>query len=396
MDPDFYAYVCDILARHGSGIPSLVNYDLIKDAELRSGIPEDIAWTVAYSGCQWFCIPGREYCDQDVNALIMLNPFWRALDRGIDEKFDTFEQLYDCVFDEFKKTVEAERVFKDKQLDMLPKVWPEMATSLNCHGPIERGMDMTDARGVDVQNTSCNILAIPNVVDSLFAIKKLVFEEKMYTLQEVKDAVESDWEGKEAMRLRFLNQHKYGNDFEDVDSLMCRFADDIADIMDNVRNNRGQEYRASMFHFMGHSCMDILPATPDGRKAHTSLAHGYNPTPGMNTNGLIATANSVAKINNYKFQGGSLQVELQPKFFDGKENRWEYIKNFSETFFRDGGTQINLNIMDLNALEDAIEHPDDPQYQNIIIKVTGYTSRFVSLNKSFQTEFVGRCNYEGM
>ena len=111
---------------------------------------------------------------------------------------------------------------------------------------------------------------------------------------------------------------------------------------------------------------------------------------------MLATANSVSKIANYKFQGGSLQVELQPKFFDGKENVWEYIKNFSETFFRNGGTQINLNIMDLNALRKAIDNPDDPSYQNIIIKVTGYTARFVSLCKAFQEEFVGRVNYDKM
>lgn len=396
MDPDFYAYVCDVLARHGAGIPSLVNYDLIRDAELRSGIPEDVAWRVAYAGCQWFCIPGMEYCDQDVNAFVMLDPMWRAMDNGIRDGYTDFEQLYQEVLNEFKRTAEAMRVFKDKQYEMLPKVWPEMATSLNCYGPIERGLDMTDARGVDVQYTSANILGIPNVVDSMFAMKKLVFEQKLYTLQEVREATKANWADREVMRQQFLNQDKYGNDLEEVDALMCRFADDIADIMDNVRNNRGQEYRASMFQFMGHSCTDILPATPDGRLRNMPLAHGYNPTAGMNTKGLLATANSVSKIANYKFQGGSLQVELQPKFFDGKENRWEYIKNFSETFFRNGGTQINLNIMDLEALKDAIDHPDDPKYQNIIIKVTGYTSRFTALTRSFQEEFVGRCNYEGM
>lgn len=396
MDPAFYAYVCDVLVRHGAGIPSLVNYDLIRDAELRSGIPADVAWRVAYSGCQWFCIPGMEYCDQDVNALVMLDPMWRAIDRGIEEGYTDFEQLYACVFEEFGKTCEALRVFKDKQYDLLPKVWPEMATSLNCHGPIERGLDMTDARGVDVQFTSTNILGIPNVVDSLFAIKKLVFEQGLYTLKQVREATVANWEDREVMRQQFLHQEKYGNDMDEVDALMARFADDIADTMDNIRNNRGQEYRASMFQFMGHSCVNILPATPDGRFADQPLAHGYNPTAGMNTHGLIATANSVSKIANYKFQGGSLQVELQPKFFDGKENRWEYIKNFSETFFRNGGTQINLNIMDLKALSDAIEHPDNPEYQNIIIKITGYTSRFVTLTETFQREFVGRCNYKGM
>lgn len=396
MDPDFYAYVCDVLTRHGAGIPSLVNYDLIKDAELRSGVPEEYAWNVSYSGCQWFCIPGREYCDQDVNAVVLLDPLWRAIDKGIENGFETFEQLYDCVIDELKRTCEALRIFKDKQYEVLPKVWPEIVTSLNCHGPVERGLDMTDARGVDVQFTSTNILGIPNVVDSLYAIKKLVFEKKLYTLKEVREATSENWKNREIMRQRFLNQDKYGNDIDEVDALYCRLLDSIADIMDNMRNNRGQEYRASLFQFQGHTCTNKLPATPDGRLAEEPLAHGCNPTAGRNTKGLLATANSLAKAANYKFQGGSLQVELQPKFFDGKEDIWKYVRDFSETFFKKGGFQVNLNIMDLKKLREAIDHPEKPEYQNIIVKITGYTTRFISLDKSFQKEFVGRNNYESM
>ena len=115
---------------------------------------------------------------------------------------------------------------------------------------------------------------------------------------------------------------------------------------------------------------------------------------GRNTKGLFATANSCAKVDNKKFLGGSLQIELQPKFFDGKEEIYKYVEDFSKAYFRKNGVQINLNIMDLEQLKDAIIHPDNPEYQNIIVKVTGYTSRFVTLSKSFQEEFVGRNNYE--
>ena len=77
----------------------------------------------------------------------------------------------------------------------------------------------------------------------------------------------------------------------------------------------------------------VIGATPDGRLAQEPLAHGCNPTAGRNTNGLIATAKSMTKVDNVKFQGGSLQIELQPKFFDGKENMSEYIRNFSQAYF---------------------------------------------------------------
>ena len=73
---------------------------------------------------------------------------------------------------------------------------------------------------------------------------------------------------------------------------------------------------------------------------------------------------------------------------------YKYVEEFSKAYFRKNGVQINLNIMDLEELKDAINHPENPDYQNIIVKVTGYTSRFVTLSKSFQEEFVSRNNYE--
>ncbi len=396
MDKEFYGYVCDVLARHGAGIPALVNYDMMRDAELRFGIPEEDAWNVAYSGCQWFCIPGKEYCDQDVNALVLTDPMKRAIQRGIKESVQDFEQFYGLFVDEFKVTVAAMREFKDCQYEALPYVWPEIMTSLNCHGPVERGLDMTASRGVDVQFTSTNILGIPNVADSFFAIKKLVFEEKAYSLKAVWDATQTNWQDNEIMRQRFLNQDKYGNDLDEVDGLYVRITESIADVLDNTLNNRGQCYRASLFQFQGHTCPTVIGATPDGRFAEEPLAHGCNPTAGRNTLGLLATANSLAKVDNAKFQGGSLQIELQPKFFDGREDIGEYIRNFSETYFRQGGVQINMNIMDLHELRKAIGDPDNPEYRNIIIKITGYTSRFVTLAKKFQEEFVERVNYEGI
>ena len=393
MDEKFYSYVCDVLARHGAGIPSLVNYDVIYKTELRSGVTEEDAADVCYSGCQWYCIPGREYCDQDTNAVVLIDPMNRAIDNAIGMSCDSFEQLYAEFEKELKRTCNILREFKDAQYNVIDSVWPEIVTSLNCHTTIERGLDITAHRGVDYQFTSANILGIPNVCDSFFAIKKLVFEKNVYTLEEVRDAVKTNWQNKEPMRQRFLHEHKYGNDYDDVDEMYVRITETIANIMDNMTNNRGQQYRASLFQFQGHTASEIIGATPDGRLSSEPLAHGCNPTVGRNTKGLLATANSCAKADNKKFLGGSLQVELQPKFFDGKNDIYKYVEQFSKAFFEKNGIQINLNIMDLNELKKAIDNPDNPEYWNIIVKVTGYTARFVTLSKSFQKEFVGRENY---
>jgi formate C-acetyltransferase len=393
IDQDLLAYACDVLVRHGASVPTFCNYDLLLDCELRSGVDPEYAWTVAVGGCQWFSIPGREYCDQDVNSIVLLDPMWRTMDRGIEKEPVDFEEFCQMFAEEFKRTVDALKVFKDAQYDVIDKIWPEMASSLSFHGPIEQGIDITGHRGVDVQYTSVNILGIPNVADSLYAMKKLVFEEKVYSLADVRKACAENWKDNEVMRQRFLRQDKYGNDIDEVDNLLVRITDMIADVLDNTYNNRGQQYRASLFQFQGHTAVDSLPATPDGRYATEPLAHGCNPTAGRNTKGLMATANSLAKIHNYKFLGGTLQVELQPRFFDGKEKLSDYVKTFVESFFSKNTFQINLNIIDLEKLKDAIDHPENPEYQNIIIKVTGYTTRFICLAKPFQIEFCGRNNY---
>lgn len=395
INPAFYDYACDVLARHGESIPVLVNYDLMREAELRSGIPEEDAWKVVYSGCQWFCIPGKEFCDQDTNSIYLLQPMKRTISAAIERGIEDFESFYSLFEEELTRTAQALRKFKNIQYEMLGDLWPEMYTSMNSHGPIERGLDMVAPRGVDYQYTSVNILGIPNVADSFYAIQQLVFKRKMYTLAQVQEATDANWSGREPMRQRFLNQDKFGNDLDGVDELLVRITESLAAILGSMVNLRGQEFRASLFHFQGH-VEPTTGATPDGRLAQEYLAHGINPQVGRNTKGLLATANSIAKIDQRKFQGGTMQVELQPKFFDGKEEIWKYVRDFSDVFFRKGGIQINLNIMDLQKLRDAMEHPENPDYQNIIVRVTGYASRFICLSRIYQKEFVERMNYEGL
>ena len=392
----FYDYACDVLARHGESIPVLVNYDLMREAELRSGIPEEDAWKVVYSGCQWFCIPGKEFCDQDVNSLILIAPMKRTIAVAIAHEIEDFETFYALFEEELTKTARALCELKNSQYELLGDLWPEMFTSMNSHGPIERGIDMVAARGVDYQYTSVNILGIPNVADAFHAIKKLVFEKKKYTLAEVKEATETNWKGREPMRQRFLNQDKFGNDLDEVDALFVRITESLAKVLGSMVNLRGQEFRASLFHFQGHVTPSAIGATPDGRLADEYLAHGINPQVGRNTTGLLATANSIAKVDQRKFQGGTMQIELQPKFFDGKDEIWTYVRDFSETFFKKGGIKINLNIMDLKKLRDAMDHPENPAYQNIIVRVTGYASRFICLSRVYQKEFVERLNYDGL
>ena len=397
IDPEFFNYACDVLGRHGTGTPVLINYDVLRDSELRSGVSEDHAWDVAYSGCQWYCVVGREYNDQDLNSLVLLQPMQRAIDRAVKEGASDFEALFGRFSAETLETATALRDFKNTTYMWQSRVWPEMVTSLCMHNSIERGRDCTDAGAVDYNLTSVNVLGVPNVADSLYAIKRLVFEERRYTLAELEQAVKSDWAGKEPMRREFLNVEKFGNDLAGPDAMLVRVAGMVREHLESLRQNKGGHFRASLFQFMGHTYAGpMLGATPDGRHAAEPLAHGMNPMHGRNTKGLTATANSFCKVDFRKFQGGSFQIELEPSYFPEGIRRADSVEMFARTFFKLGGVQINLNIIAMEKLKRAMEQPELPEHQAIVVKVTGYSSHFLILDRKLQEEFIQRVNYPAL
>lgn len=394
MDPAYFQYACEVVARHGAGTPTLVNYDVLRASELYSGFSEEDAWNVCYSGCQWYCSVGKEYQDQDVNCIVLIQPMQRAMKNCVQKNLTTFEEFWEEYDKEVHVSADALVALKNSQYLWQHKVWPEMITSTCMHGPIEKGKDVTDIGAVNNNYTSVNILGVPNVIDSIYAMKKLIFEERMYTMEELLDALERDWEGQEVMRQRFLNVDKFGNDLDDVDRMAVKVSEHIREVLESKRNIKGFFFRPSLFQFMGHTYAGpFMGATPDGRHKDDFLAHGMNPMPGRNQNGISATANSLCKIDLRHFQGGSLQIELTPIVTQTLGDTARFINHFSRVFFQKHGVQINLNIVDLKELKKAMDDPENPKYQDIVVKVTGYSAHFVAMDRKLQEEFVSRVNY---
>lgn len=219
IDKPFWNYACDVVARHGCGSPTLINYDVIRASNLRSGYAEEDCWNISYSGCQWYCSVGNEYSDHDLNSFVIIQPMQRALQMAADQEINDFEGFWSIYDSEIDKTANALVKFKNATYEWHNKVWPEMLTSFCMHGPIENGRDVTDMRAVKNNYTSVNVLGMPNVIDSLYAINELVFKQKKYELQDVLDAVKNDWKDQEVMRQHFLNIDKFGNDCDDIDTL---------------------------------------------------------------------------------------------------------------------------------------------------------------------------------
>ena len=397
IDKEFWHYACDVVGRHGAGAPTLVNYEVMRASELRSGYSEEDSWNIAYSGCQWYCSVGKEYNDQDLNSLVLLQPMKRAMQLSVDENVDTWEDFWKIYNREVERTVDALVEFKNNTYKWQPKVWPEIVTSLCMHGPIENGRDVTDTRAVANNYTSVNVLGVPNVTDSMYAIKELVFTQRRYSMEKLLEAMDKNWEGDEIMRHEFLKQPKFGNDIDSVDNMALTVSTHIREMLENKQNIKGFHFRPSLFQFMGHTYAGpMMGATPDGRLADEPIAHGMNPMHGRNTEGILPTIRSFTKINYAEYQGGSFQIELHPSFFPDDNDRGSLVEMFATNFFEMGGVQINLNVVNMDTLKRAMKDPENPKYKNIVVKVTGYSAHFVVMDRKFQEEFVKRVNYQNL
>lgn len=397
IDKDFWTYACDVVGRHGCGAPTLVNYDVMRASELRSGYSEKDAWNLSYSGCQWYCSVGNDYCDQDTNSLVPIQPMFRAMEKAAADRITDWDDFMKCFSKELDDTITSLVDFKNNTYEWQPKVWPEIVTSFCMHGTIESGRDVTDVRAVVNNYTSVNVLGMPNLCDSLFAVRELVFRQKKYVMDEVLDALKQDWDGKEVMRQEFLNQPKFGNDIDEIDLFTVEICTLIREKLEDRHNIKGFHFRPSLFQFMGHTYAGpMLGATPDGRKAAEPLAHGMNPMHGRNKLGIIPTVRSFTKLNYAEYQGGSFQIELHPSFFPSDQPRSTFVEAFANHFFEKGGVQINLNVVDLDTLVDAMHHPEKDEYKDIVVKVTGYSAHFVFMDRQFQEEFIKRVNYQSL
>ena len=391
IDQEFYRYACEVVHRHRCGTPALVNYDAMRLSEIRSGVKEEDAWNVSYSGCQWYCVVGKEYCDQDKNVIVLLQCFNAALRRAAQgpepQKFDAF---YAVLFEELERAADSLVALKNMQYKHQPRVWPEIVSSFLFDDCIENGLDITErASAGNYYFTSVNLLGFTNVVDSLLTIAKLIFERHEIDFRTLQQALNANFQGFESLRKKILSLPKYGNDVEEVDTIARRFADDIEILLRGKRNCKGFHLRPSLFQFMGHSIAGpLLGAGADGRTKEEPLAQGFNPSHGKNREGFTATAASLLKVDQTRFIGAPWQCELVPSFFKGPTPAGAMLSSLTQAYFRAGGIQVNANIISPEDLEDAMKKPEN--YGWLMIKVTGYSAHFVNLDPHYQAEIVKR------
>ncbi len=256
-------------------------------------------------------------------------------------------------------------------------------------GPLEKGIDLT--RGGAVYNaTGVQFMGFANVADSLYAVKKAVFEEGVATMEELAGWLSEDWMDAEDRQAYFLNKlPKYGNDVDEVDALASRVLDHFCDELAKHENYRGGRFWPGIFSVGFHMAMGAFTAaTPDGRSSGDVLGNGLTPTTGNALSGPTAVARTVTKLPLKRLTNGT-NLNMR---FPGKSTRPETLFSYVQTYFQQGGTQVQFNMVDSETLQDAQEKPEN--YRDLIVRVSGYSAHFTGLSDTAQDEIISRTKYE--
>lgn len=391
MDKDFYYYACDVNYRLRSGAPMIVNFDVMRESLLKQGIREEDAWNVCHNGCGWYSIPGKQYLTGDWCSINLVMCLMNALKKSVltnVNKFDEFLNLYN---DEVDASADILNKLVNAYLEETPNVWPEIVVSLNIPDCLEQGKDVSSG-GVPYYNATVEIMGFAHAVNSLMVIKKLIFEDRKLTLEKLMDILDKNYEGYEDIHQIILNLPKYGNDDDRVDEISKIVVDNLCDTLKRQENLFGGNYYPLLWTHVGHVYVgQELGATPDGRKAGEPMAQGGNPTHGTAKEGVTCHARSMAKLNFSRLDGGPFQMELDPAVL-AVDNPSARLAEIVKSYFEMGGQHIELNIHTLEDLKEAMINPD--KYQNLVVRVTGFSSRFVALREEVQKEIIARMRYK--
>jgi pyruvate formate-lyase/glycerol dehydratase family glycyl radical enzyme len=266
---------------------------------------------------------------------------------------------------------------------------PSPFASAMIDGPMEKALDLT--RGGAIYNsTGVQLIGFSNVVDGLYAVKKAVFEDGVMSLGELAGCLADDWDAAEDRRVHLLHKiAKYGNDDDEVDAMAAKVLDHFCDELLKQKHYRGGAFWPGVFTVGFHVAMGAFAgASADGRHAGDVLGNGITPTNGCAIGGPTAVLNSVTKLPLTRVYNGS-NLMLR---FNASSLKPQILMALMQAYFRQGGCQIQFNMIDSATLKDAQVHPEE--YRDLVVRVSGYSALFTGLSEIAQNEIISRMEYK--
>ena len=253
---------------------------------------------------------------------------------------------------------------------------------------ISRGKDYNGG-GARYNTKYLQGVGIGTITDCLSAVKYNVYDKKTFTMAELMQALDDNFEGHDRILNLVRNKTpKYGNDDDYADDIMKEVFEYYRSQVTGRPNMLGGMYRINMLPTTCHVYFgDVMMASPNGRLAHKPVSEGISPEKGADTNGPTAVVKSCAKMDHLQTGGTLLNQKFTPSVVAGEEGL-DQMANLVRTYFNMDGHHIQFNVIDKETLIQAQKHPED--YKDLIVRVAGYSDHFRNLSKALQDEIIER------
>jgi formate C-acetyltransferase len=398
---EYLRRVCEAI-RFGNGMPQIVNDELFVPAITNLGVPVTEARNYVPVGCvetaplnAWGRCNGGYFNLTKIVELALSDGRCRTsgkqvgLHTGDPKNFKSFDDVKKA-YDEQMKYAMSRLVKWDNIIDMVhEELMPTPFTSMMVGDCIEKGKDVTSG-GARYNWTGPLGVGIANAGDSLYSVKKLVFEDGKFTMTDIVDMLDNDFKGRESDRLYLLNRvDKYGNDLPEVDEMVKLATDAYFDAMLGYETYRGGPFVPALLPVASYVAFGMSTgATPDGRVARSPLADGISPNYGADKKGPTAVMKSVTCIDQVRCGNGVIfNQKILPSAISTPEGLAKFVQ-LIRGFIETGGGHVQFNIVSASTLRDAQDSPD--KYKGLVVRVAGYSAFFNELAKEVQDSIIAR------
>lgn len=416
LDPNFFDECIEVM-KLGFGMPAFNNDEIIIPSFIQKGVKEEDAYNYSAIGCVETAVPGKwGYRCTGMSYMNFPRILLMAMNDGVDltsgKRFtkgygyftdmNSFDELMKA-WDKTVRELTRMSVVVENTIDLASeREVPDILCSTLVDDCIARGKTIKQG-GAIYDYISGLQVGIANMADSLAAIKKLVYEEKKISKEELWAALLDNFSSEESQRVQKMlieEAPKYGNDEDYADLLVVEAYKSYLDEMKKYPNTRYNRGPIGGIRYGGTSSISAnvgqglgTMATPDGRKAKQPLAEGSSPSHAMDTHGPTAVFKSVSKLPTIELTGGSLlNQKVTPSMLSTEENKMK-LEMLLRTFFnRLHGYHVQYNVVDKETLLDAQAHPE--KHQDLIVRVAGYSAFFNVLSKATQDDIIARTEQE--
>ncbi len=403
--PDDFLLAGIRVIRQGHGYPSVFNPDTYVKEMTRAGKSLDDAREGGCSGCIEVGAFGKEaylltgYLNTPKILEITLNNGIDpetgkklGLQTGDPRTFQSFEELYDAWHRQMEYFVNLKLSVNNYIERMFSLYAPATFLSLYIDDCIEKGKDYYSG-GARYNTTYIQCTGLGTITDCFTTLKKHVFEDKRYTMDEILTACKDNWQTEEVLRTYIRNHTPFfGNDDPYADDIAVRVYEDLVKAIEGRPNTRGGKTQLNMLSTTCHNYFgSVCGATPNGRFAHFAISDGTSPAHGSDSHGPTAVIKSLGKLDQTKSGGTLLNVRFVPNLLKREEDMRK-LGHLIRTYFKFGGHHIQFNIVDTATLLDAQQHPD--QYRDLLVRVAGYSDYFNDMTEQLQNEIIARTENE--